>query len=660
MKPADLSSHAESIETLLQRAVALHRSGSLAMAYNLYGQILNHAPLNADARHLIGLVLYQQHALQPALQHLEQAANSNPPNALFHYDYGRALAAAAMPDMARLEFKTALALRPAYVEALIALGTLERLAGDSRTALMLFSQALTLREGDPVLHHSVGTLLQELDRSVEAVVCFRKAVQLNPQAYQSWFNLALALRSLGNLDDAAVALCYVVRFQPSMAQAFAELSATYCLSGNLAAAEESLRQAAALAPSNEAIAGQQLFNRHYYSGITRQALFDEHRAWAEKFCSIPAVRPAPNVNKKGHAKIRIGYVSPDFYAHPVGFFMAPLLEHHDRSRFEIVIYSNTLHHDRYTEQFKKGCDGWRDIKNKSDDDAQNEIRQDELDVLVDCAGHAAGNRIKLFAKRSAPVQIAWLGYPSTTGLSTIDYRLTDEILDPVGSEPFYTEKLVRLPGGFACYRPHDAMPEVKPRQINAPIVFGSLHNPARLNDAVIERWCAVLRAVPDSLLMVYRMNLPESTKTRLVDVCEKCAIPASRLIFKNTIPAKGYAAVYNDIDIALDTFPWSGHTTACEGLWMGVPMITQRNDTAVGRLVCSALHFAGLDELIADSADDYIARAVSLANDRLRLKELRASLRLRMQQSTLCDERGFAKTVEDVYCRVLNAILKNT
>jgi predicted O-linked N-acetylglucosamine transferase (SPINDLY family) len=286
------------------------------------------------------------------------------------------------------------------------------------------------------------------------------------------------------------------------------------------------------------------------------------------------------------------------------------------------------------------------------------IRNDKIDILIDCAGHMMGNRLGIFAVRGAPVQVSGIGYPNTTGLKTIDYRITDAIADPLGETVCHTEKLLRIPDGFCCFRPPVNAPDVSeaPFKENGFITFGSLHTPARLNRQVISLWARILLTIKNSRLVIFRTTLSLSVISRLRSWFCEYEIDMSRIDFCTTIPDAGYLSVYSSIDVLFDTFPWSGHTTACEALWMGVPVLTLRGDRHAGRMVSSVLSRMGLLDLIAADEDEYVRISEFLAVNPERLVDLRSSLRFTMKNSSLCDGVGYTRSFEKCLQEILRVM----
>jgi predicted O-linked N-acetylglucosamine transferase (SPINDLY family) len=352
-------------------------------------------------------------------------------------------------------------------------------------------------------------------------------------------------------------------------------------------------------------------------------------------------------------------VSGDFRQHSVAHFIAPVIARHDRAQYLVYCYSNIRpeRHDAMTRRLREAADLWRDVAALSDHDLATFIAADGIDILVDLSGHTSGNRLGAFAHRSAPVQMSWIGYPDTTGLPAMDYRLTDAWADPVGeADDRATETLLRIPDGFLCYSPSpdtQGTPECSPppHELNGFVTFGSLNNLAKINDSVVACWSAILRSVPASCLLLKGAALADArVRERIARRFGEHGVEASRLeLLTYTASTADHLACYRRVDIALDTFPYNGTTTTCEALWMGVPVVTFTGHTHASRVGLSLLQRIGLAEFAVDNLDDYAARAIALANDGPRLATLHASLRERMRASPLMDNAGFCARLENCY-----------
>ena len=383
-------------------------------------------------------------------------------------------------------------------------------------------------------------------------------------------------------------------------------------------------------------------------------MFETSRTLCPPLNPRPQARPEDLRNLRASERLRVGYVSADFRRHSCAYFLEALLAHHDHGRFEIFAYADDRRSDDITERLKPMVDHWRSLIGMPDKAVAELVRNDRIHLLVDLAGHTAGNRLSAFAEKPAPIQVSWLGYPATTGLSAIDYRLSDDICDPPGAtERFHTETLWRLPGGFLCYTAPREAPAVSPSPCSTgqPVTFGSFNNLAKVNQAVLEAWAELVSAVPGSRLLLKSKALrAPSVSERVAEVFTRRGIARERIILEGWAEAlAAHLAMYGKIDIALDTFPYNGTTTTFEAMWMGVPVISLAGDRHSARVGASILTRCGLEDFIAKSLDDYLAKAIALARDPQALGELRRALRPRLANSPLCDGKAFAQQIEDAY-----------
>lgn len=356
--------------------------------------------------------------------------------------------------------------------------------------------------------------------------------------------------------------------------------------------------------------------------------------------------------------MKIGYVSGDFRRHSVANFLFPVFENHDRSAFEIYCYSNNPSNDDVTERLVLAADQWRRISGLGDEEAARMIGEDGIDILVDLSGHTAHNRLQLFARRPAPTLVTWLGYPGSTGVEAIGFRLVDAITDPPdqGDRDYY-EQLIRLEHGFLCYAPVDTAPAPVTRPAGKRIRFGSFNNPAKLSTTTLDVWGRLLSAIPGSELVLKGRSFADSlVREMLLKRFQDRGIATERVaLLEHIASPDGHMAAYGEIDIGLDPFPYNGTTTTCEALWMGVPVVTLLGERHSGRVGASLLTRVGLEDLIAEDAEDYIRRAAALAVDHERRAELRRTLRSKMAASPLCDGPAFTRGLEAAYRRMITS-----
>lgn len=513
-------------------------------------------------------------------------------------------------------YRQVLEVEPDNFDALHLLGVIAAQTQHYDAAIELFNQAIQLNDTVPSVYNSLGSVFGNQNLFAEATSYYQKALALDSKDADLHSNLAYALRAQGKLEEALA--CY--------------------------------QQALFLQPDNVTIHQDYLFTLNYASHYSAADIYAEHLKF-DKRHTAPLAGIYRN-SRQPSKRLRIGYVSPDLRKHTVGYFMAPLLENHNHQQFEIFCYYNHPQSDEFTEQFKQTADQWRNCAGMTDEALTNQIRQDGIDILVDLSSHMRGNRLLVFARKPAPIQVTYLGNPSTTGLKTMDYRLTDWHTDPAGFEAFNSEQLMRLPDSFFCYRPPQASPPVAdlPALRAGHITFGSCNALIKLNATIINLWANILTAVPHSRLLLKTHGLTSAlTRQELTKRFTDLSIHAERLILLESSAPPEHLSAYHQIDIGLDTFPFNGGTTTCEALWMGVPVITLAGDRSVSRLGTSILSVVGLTQLIAPTAEDYVTIATQLAQDVPALQTLRAGMRDQMTHSALMDGPRFARQVEALY-----------
>jgi len=411
------------------------------------------------------------------------------------------------------------------------------------------------------------------------------------------------------------------------------------------------REACALEPGHVIAASAYLFFAMYHPGWDARALRQALDEWRMRFADpLPQVRHEAGRAEEAEKRLCVGYVSPDFRDHCQAMFMLPVLGRHDAERFEIVCYSDCMRPDAVTAAIRQRCHVWRETARMGDEQLAELIRADGIDVLVDLTMHMAGNRLRVFARKPAPVQVTWLAYPGSTGLTTIDYRLTDPQLDPPGcDESVYSEKTWRLPATFWCYEPLGDVPEVGPlpARRNGHVTFGCLNNLCKVNERSLGLWAKVMARVPGSRL--HLLTGPGPQRARTLAVLAAHGIAGERVTFLERTGRAAYMAYYRRIDIALDTVPYNGHTTSLDSFLMGVPVVTLVGNTVVGRAGLSQLTNLGMTELIGRTGEEFVEIAVGLAGDLGRLEGLREGLRERMRGSVLMDAGAFVRGLEEAY-----------
>jgi protein O-GlcNAc transferase len=606
-----------------------------------------------DAYYNLGIALSVQGKLDESIAAYRQAIRIKPNFAEAHYKLSTTLRGHGKIDEAIAASQQAIRIKPDYAEAHCALGIALYGQGRLEESIAAYHQAIRIKPDLAEAHQNLGVALLDQRKLDQAIAACRQAIRLNPDLAEAFHNLGFALYRQGKLDEAIAASSNAIRINGDFADAHHNLGNALLAQGKVDAAADAYRRVIALRP-NQADAGScLLLCMNYDSRLSKAQLVEAHRAWDQRYGM--ATLPAAHTNDRNvRRRLKVGYVSPDFRHHSVAFFLEPLLRSHDRQEIEVFCYAEVMTPDATTERLKGLADGWLETVGMPDASLAERFRLDGIDILVDLAGHTAHNRLTVFARKPAPIQVTWLGYPNTTGLKAIDYRLVDAVTDPEEeADAGASETLIRLADGFLCYgAPHDAPePAAPPCLATGTVTFGSFNNPSKLSAATLDTWAMLLARLPDARLLLKGRSFAD---------------PATCELFRNRLGSRGIAAertelvpmladtaahlgLYDRIDIALDPFPYNGTTTTCEALWMGVPVITLRGDRHAGRVGASLLTQLGLTELIADSVEEYVEIAVALAADQARLGELHRSLRPRLATSSLGDAEAFARKIESAY-----------
>ena len=506
-----------------------------------------------------------------------------------------------------------------------------------------------------------GDDLAAAGRNGEAIEQYQRALAIDPNNFGVLVNLGNRFKAEGRNAPAEESYRKALAVSPDHPAVLNNLGCLLKDAGKIPEALELLRRvanhgdASDIARINAPIAHSNLLLTLNYSEESSEEIFEEHRRWGRLYAAPFEGRSSGHANDPDpERKLRIGYVSGDFYSHSVAYFFEPLIANHDRSAFEIVCYSTRTNSDAMTERLKSLSDRWRDISQLNDDQASELIQSEGVDILVDLSGHTSGHRLLVFARKPAPVQVTYLGYPNTTGMESIDYRFTDERSDPPGdSDSRFTEELIRLPHGFLCYQPPLDFPGIgKKAKLEAgKVTFGSFNHQAKINPRLIRSWGKILGALPESRLLIKAKPLGEpEVRLELLDLFSSQGIDSDRIELHGRIPSRtDHLALYDRVDLALDTFPYNGTTTTCEALWMGVPVISRVGGSHASRVGFSLLSSLGLEGLAGQSWEEYEATATQLATDPERLGKLRGDLRQRMADSPLMNPRLITNSVDRAY-----------
>jgi protein O-GlcNAc transferase len=541
--------------------------------------------------------------------------------------------------------RAAISADPADAHALHGLAIIGHQTGHLDAALTLYDQALSRDPAFAAAYVNQGNLLHTLGRFDDAIRSHQSAVALAPELVSARINLATTLHAVGRIDEAVESLEFACELNPNAPEAFNNLGNLYKEQGLLADALSAYEKASDLNPFLAEPVSNRVSALKLDVEYSPAALLLEHRRWSGAFEGVLSVAPLFGNTPTLDRKIRIGYVSPDCHT-ALPAFIDPVIAAHDRGRFEIYCYFNNPQTPESLA--KRGiAQTARGIRGASDEDVAKLIHADAIDVLVDIAGHTGRNRLQVFARRPAPIQMTWLDYLATTGLRGMDYRITDMVADPPDAEAFHTETLLRMPHAQWCWRPDSQAPPVSalPATTRGYVTFGSFNNAIKLTDATLALWRGLLEAMPDARLII--AGLAEGVARSRV--LAHFGAAGARLTFLPRVSVEKYREAFAEVDIALDPMPFSGATTTLDALWQGVPVLTLPGATSCSRSAASILMSLSLSDWIASNAADWLLRAQRLAADRAALTSLRAGLRERVRVSPLTDVPAFTRALEALY-----------
>jgi predicted O-linked N-acetylglucosamine transferase (SPINDLY family) len=635
-------------------ASALQRFDEAAQAFERASALCPESP---EAWCGLGQALHALQRIDDSLIAYRRAQSLAPLSPQAANNFGVALTAARRYEEARAVLRSGLAQAPASGELWYNMGNALAAQGASPEAIEAFTEALKLQPENTRAWLNLGNVRRARRELTAAIECYDKAITLDRGQHDAYNNLGTALWAAGRIDEALQALHRAIALKPDSSTAHNNLGNVLKESGRMDEAIAAFRRAVELAPQDPQPRSNLLYSLYFHPDYDEAAILNEAMQWARAHApagpqgSAASAGSGPRGARKVPARERlhIGYVSPDFREHCQSLFTLPLLSHHDRSRFKIHCYAQLPSPDATSRRLAAFADVWRPIYGSSDAEVEGMIRADGIDVLVDLTMHMSNGRPLLFARRAASVQVAWLAYPGTTGLPSIDFRLTDPWLDPPGfDDARYTEKSLRLPSTFWCYDP-GAAPAVNelPAAASGHVTFGCLNNFCKVSDASLRSWAQIMRAVPDSRLLL--LAAPGTHRMRVAEIMGSEGIASERIEFVPYQPRAAYLATYQRIDLCLDTLPYNGHTTSLDAYWMGVPVVTRVGDTVVGRAGWSQLNNLHLSELAAFDDAQFVRTAVSLAADLNALSRLRLSLRERVRASPLMDGVAFAAAMESAY-----------
>lgn len=634
--------------------IILRDQGRLDEAIVAYRHALQLNPQLPNAYSNLGNALHDKGQLDQAIAACRQALRLQPDSPEVHFNLGTMLYDRDLLDEAIFAYREALRLKPDHAKAHNNLGNALRKKELFDQAVVAYRHALQAKPDYTEAHNNLGNALYDGGFLDEAIAAYHHALWLNPNFAKAHNNLGNALRDKRQFDEGLAACRDAIRLEPDFADAHNSYGNILKDTGQIEQAVGSYQRALDFSPNDPGIHSNLIFSLEFHFAYSQAAILQEATRWDERHgkplcCSI---KPHTN-DRHPNRRLRIGYVSGDFMRHCQSLFTIPLFSSHDREQFEIYCYSSVIRPDDITRRIEPLAHVWRNAIGLSDARLADLVRADGIDILIDLTMHMARGRPLLFARKPAPIQVAWLAYPGTTGLSAIDYRLTDPYLDPPGqNDDDYSEKSIRLPDTFWCYDPLTSGIETNklPASENKHVTFGCLNNFCKISERVLALWATVLLTVPDSQLLLLAPD--GSSRQRTLDILASFNIDPKRIQFVSFAPRSQYLRTYQRIDIGLDTLPANGHTTSLDSYWMGVPVVTLVGQTVAARAGWSQLSNLGLQELAAKMPEQFVEIAANLAGDLPRLNNLRSTLRQRLQRSPLMDAPRFSRNIEAAYRRM--------
>ena len=646
----------------LKKAVQKHQAGDTKGAEKLYKQVLKNHSDNFLANNYFGVILMGKGQYKPALKHFQTALKNKPGWPEAHLNIAQAALKLEDFETAKPHAEKVTKADPKNYKAWICLGNARYALGDANGALKAYQKAVEANPNDAGGYNSIGGVYGAHEAYSQARPWFEKALACNPVYTTAWNNLGVALRYTKEYDLAFKAFDKALELQPGYASPLTSKAELLTfLSGSEKALElyEDILDSPDITP---AMYSNYLMALHYAPDVPQEKIFNAHKEWGKRF----ADRESPKLCKKGkrqkkeEAPIKVGLVSASFRRHPVGYMIVAAMENINPRKLELYYYSDNTpkKNDDLTQRLQKTAKQWTEIKGLPDLKVAEKIRADHIDVLIDLAGHSDGSRLGMFGLRPAPVQVEWVGgLFDTSGLEDMDWIIGDPVEIPEGDEKWYTEQVYRMPDDYVCYDPPDYLPDVGPlpARENGYITFANFNNGPKTNSKSIKLWADVLKAAPDSKLMLKnKIYEDDFVKNDLIEKIEAHGVSADRIIFRCGTPHEEHLKALNEVDIALDPYPYTGGLTTCESLMMGVPTITWPGPHFAGKHSATHLTAAGYPELIAESAEDYVQKATDLAKDLKKLASYRVEMRDNVLASPLCDANRFARNFEKAIKEMLS------
>jgi len=635
-------------EDLFNSAGKLREKNQVAEAVVMYLRILEQNPHHTPSLQELALICLTQNKQEEFAQYYNRLLNLQPQDIQWQLSLAQVFFERKNFHQAREHLQIALTLKPQSVLANSNLGYIHYLLGNYIQAERFCRKAMSLQPDFVDAHCNLGIIFLAQGKSLQAREIFLKAIKIAPDAPLAWSNLAITFMNEGQLTDSIQASRRALYLEPNMVEAYCNLGMALQESMQLQEAIQCYEKALRIEPHHSVAQSNRLMCMQYIPHLGSKIL----RETAATFSlDLPPVRVSSRLTKRNQ-KLRIGYVSGDFRSHPVGWFLLALFSFHDKAKVDIYCYETANRQDAVTSSLRTKADHWCSIHNLTDSQAVEKIIADEIDVLVDLAGHTAGNRLGVFALKPAAVQVSWLGYFASTGLDNMDYVFIDAAQAPLGNEVFFHEKLYRLHACQFCFTPPEYSPPVSkaPHLRNNYLTFGSFNNTAKLNHEVLALWSRLLQQIPDSrLILKWKSFRDQHLSNQIRQYFKDAGIPEDRIELRGASDHKTMLSEYGDIDLALDPFPFSGALTTCEALWMGVPVVTLAQFRPVSRQSAAILLNIGLTDLITYTPDEYVKKVIELAMNKQKLTQLRFSLRDKMSASAQSSGILLARQLEKAF-----------
>lgn len=611
----------EDITSLKRQGINFLRNNRLEEAKNIFVKIIEISSEDVETWYLLGCI----HGMQGKLNESEECS------------------------------RRVIILCPDHSEAHVSLGNVLVNTGRLNKAILHFQAALQINPSNALAYNNLGNTLREQGKIRGAIECYRYACKLRPNYVMAYNNLALTLRFQGKLQDAEEVVRKSLSIQPENAGSWTILGNVLTSQGDTESAITAFEMALRCEPGNSIAHSSLLMAMQYYPGYSPEYLLNAAKEWESAHSPLELSNIDHDNPALPDKRLKVGYVSGDFCNHPVGYFIDSVLINHDKLNYEVFCYYNNIRVDESTRRLRDASDHWRSIVGQSDLSVAEKIRADGIDILVDLSGHTRNNRLLSFMQKPAPIQVTWLGYVNTTGLKAIDYIIGDKYVIPEKYECNFVEQVIRLPNCYLCFTPpsFDVPISTLPAISGDGVTFGCFNNVQKITPEVVASWSMILKRLPQARLKLKNKSFgDDKVRRKFQDLFIDSGIDVQRIEFSGDSPRIELLSEYNNIDICLDPFPYTGGTTTLESLWMGVPIITLCGDRFVSRVGATILANIGLSECITDSLEAYIDQSVALASDLPRLIELRRNLRDRLLNSPICDGSVFTQNLEAAYRRV--------